>query len=189
MKTNTFLTIMFAFLFGVFAGMYLRETNPIPSDVSVISDTEIITDTVFYPEFIDVPTPYKVEVPQEIPININKDSCCIALFLVKFYSDTLINDSNLTAILKDTVFQNSLQGRFFEYRINRPTHIINNTTINNYKTSSWLIGLQANIPFTNDFRPGLMFSVDRQIKSNKIYSLSYDPFNKITGFGIKFKVK
>lgn len=57
----------------------------------------------------------------------------IQKFFTKFFVvDTLSNDSVLTAVLFDTLYNNKISSRRFDFKINRPTtitQIVNNTTI------------------------------------------------------------
>lgn len=87
--------------------------------------------------------PYPVEVPRyvpvvkretvvtEIPVTLRDAADTAAIlrdyFAVRFYSDTLRNDSSLLAVVNDSVAGNRIVGRQFTYQNRRPTAI--NTTI------------------------------------------------------------
>lgn len=95
---------------GFTIGRYIYEKEPV-----IIKDTVFSSDTIFIPE----PELINIYIPQPaLPIDT---AAIIQDYLsAKVYCDTLISNSEITAILKDTVYQNSIVGRTFFYALSTP---------------------------------------------------------------------
>lgn len=78
-------------------------------------DTFYLRDTVR----IEKPVPEYIYLP---PLSEFIDTAAIiADYLrAKIYTDTLVSNKNITAILKDTIYQNSILGREFIYTLSTP---------------------------------------------------------------------
>lgn len=78
-------------------------------------------DTVFSSGIVYVPEPEIIEVYIPEPPELIDTAAIIQDYLMaKVYNDTLISNSEITAVLKDTVYQNSILGRSFIYTLSTP---------------------------------------------------------------------
>lgn len=127
----------------------------------VSTETEIIylRDTNIYVLPANEPKPETsyVQVPKYLPgkdsiLPIDTAAVVAGYYTVKVYNDTLANDSNITAWMRDTLWQNNITYRKFAYRLNRPTAIITNTTKVEERMRMYAgVALQAG--FTREFYP------------------------------------
>lgn len=114
MKKSTILFLLFFALacmllgFGIGRNIYNRQ--PVE-----------IKDTVFFSEIISIPDPELIDIYIPEPtIPVDTDAIIQDYKRAKVYSDTLVFNNQITAILKDTVYQNSLLGRSFFYTLSTP---------------------------------------------------------------------
>ena len=100
---------------------------------ATIHDT-IPGDNIVQKDTLKMPVPYAVYQDPEI-ITLPADSLCIKQWYelkklygeYKLYTDTLKDDSSALLVVSDTVHNNSLRSRLFEFQNRRPT-FINNVT-------------------------------------------------------------
>lgn len=95
--------------FGV--GRHISKPTTTTSGI----DTCYLRDTVR----IEKPVPEYIYLPP--PPRFIDTAAIIADYLrAKIYTDTLVSNKNITAILKDTIYQNSILGREFVYTLSAP---------------------------------------------------------------------
>jgi len=162
-----------------------KTCNNLFNDNANSSDTIYLYDTITY--HVDVPKPFPVEViiPDTILDTLyinNPQLCCIELFSKKIYIDTLSNDSNLLAVLRDTVYKNELQNRSFSYQLKKPhTSIINNYNV--VKQNGFYPGI--NLFYSNN-RPGIGASI-LKVHNKNIYGIGADINNNVFFFSFNHK--
>lgn len=113
MKKSTILFLIFtlgSLCLGFSIGRTIYKQVPVE-----IKDTVFISDIIYIPE----PEIMDIYVP-EPPILIDTSAIIQDYLSAKVYNDTLVSNNNITAILKDTVYQNSLRGRTFTYTLTTP---------------------------------------------------------------------
>lgn len=109
-----------------------RQPNPVTT-----TTVEYKYDTVVKEVSVLAPVkPIKIITPADTFIQMIPyiDSAYCKQLAVEFYtrniySQTLVDDSILTASIVDTICQNKIGNRSFKYRLNRPQTIITNTTM------------------------------------------------------------
>ncbi|WP_289007224.1 hypothetical protein [uncultured Parabacteroides sp.] len=80
-----------------------------------------IKDTIFSSDIVFIPEPELVDIFIPEPPALIDTSAIIQDYLsAKIYNDTLAANNSIVAILKDTVYQNSLVGRTFTYTLTTP---------------------------------------------------------------------
>lgn len=171
LKKYWFALVLIASVF-LFAIFWLDECSN-PNDIIHSStDTLYIHDTVIYT--VDIPKPFPVEVivPDSITDTLyldNPDLCCFELFSKKIYIDTIANDSNLLAVLRDTVFKNSLSQRNLQYQIKRPqTAIINNYNV--YNNNGFYPGINLFIADGVSLGGSVLYA-----KEKNVFGLGFSP--------------
>lgn len=176
------IVLIIAFILGVFAGKKVSN-----HEVITKTDTIFTTDTIHSIKYIP-----KVYTKTEFV----SDTVCIekevfntdTVFIVKDYNtsytyiDTLFKAKQFRLILTDEIFQNKISSRSWEYLNLAPT-IINNTTVNTYNTRQLYLGAYIN---SNTFYPN--YSIYYINKKKFIYTLSFEPIDKVYGFGIGYKI-
>ena len=164
-------------------GCNLDDQEPI-----IIRDTSYVYDTTW----VDVEVPgkdivkWKVKtVYEDVPIYITEEDCDSIVkehYAKRYYSRELINDSNLTFRINDSLQKNSIYATGFSYKINRPVQIINNTTIKNEDNFRLSLGAKVVlIPDSNYVKLDVGPSVTVQ-KGKGLYSVDYGVYSKsVTG--------
>lgn len=78
-------------------------------------------DTIYNSDIVYIPEPLLIEtyVPEIQPI-IDTNAIINDYLKAKVYNDTLVSNNNITAILRDTIYQNTLLGRTFNYTLSMP---------------------------------------------------------------------
>lgn len=116
MKKRTILFLLFYALgfigFGFGFGRYIYKRIP---DPTFITDTIICIDTSYIPK----PVPVITYLP-EPPAIIDTAAIIQDYLKAKIYNDTLVANKDITAILKDTIYKNSVLGRTFTYSLSMP---------------------------------------------------------------------
>lgn len=80
-----------------------------------------IKDTIFSSDIVFIPEPELVDIfIPEPPVLIDTSAIIQDYLSAKVYNDTLVANNSIIAILKDTVYQNSLVGRTFTYTLTTP---------------------------------------------------------------------
>lgn len=114
MKKSTILFLLFfalaCMLLGFSIGRNIYNRPPVE-----IKDTVFISELIYIPdpELIDIYIP-EPTIPIDTPVIIQD------YLKAKVYCDTLVSNNNITAILKDTIYQNTLLGRTFNYTLSMP---------------------------------------------------------------------
>jgi hypothetical protein len=111
------------FAAGFIIGILLNRSTP--GEVQKVTVTEF-RDTVIYkikkvPKLI---TQVQIETDT---IYIDTNKVIKDYFVHRFYSDTIVNDTNLTAVVSSQCFRNEIIYTDLNYRINRPTRTITKT--------------------------------------------------------------
>lgn len=165
MKRSTILFLLFYTLACMFLGFsigrHIYNQPPV-----VIKDSVFISDIVYIPdpELIDIYIP-------EPPVVIDTAAIIEDYLKAKIYNDTLVSNSEITAILKDTIYQNSVLGRSFFYTLSTP--------VLKCPEKPFSLYLVADCRFTTS----LIFTRNRWIIQG-----GYDFKNKIPYMGIGFKL-
>jgi hypothetical protein len=107
--------LILCFLIQLFLFWKLLNQKP---KIEVNTAPVYIYDTNYYSIPIVIKPP-DVSIPITMPADVDTQAILEKFFTKHIYADTL-TDSNLTAIIVDTIALNRLSGRFFSYRINRP---------------------------------------------------------------------
>lgn len=129
--------------------------------------TEFYSDTIYLPgdpypvsQTVKIKEPFYIPVP--VPENVDSAKIISDYFSVKFYADTLKNDSSALVAVYDSVYNNEIKSRVFTFQNRRETQvIINNTTVtHNRKESLFKLGIGLNAIYSQknksfDAGPGL----------------------------------
>lgn len=104
--------------------------------IKVETTTVYLKDTTTHSVIAPAPKPINIITPADTFIQmvpyIDSTYCkqlAVEFYTRNIYSQTLVDDSILTASIVDTICQNKIGNRSFKYRINRPQTIITNTTM------------------------------------------------------------
>jgi hypothetical protein len=123
---NRYHAIGYLILIGII--VYLSECNPKPKvcndNIEIKSDTLYVYDTTIKEIKVSYPLPKDTEYV-EIPVNIDTLEI-LKDYYAKIYYNQTISDSNLIATIEDSVSQNRIFHRKFNYQWLKPTTIINN---------------------------------------------------------------
>lgn len=177
-------------IIGIFLTLHFCDRNipgcsriDIPADTIVIRDTVWQYDTTIYVQKVPVPVPVEIipADPSIIP-SVPDSVCCAQLYASAVYVDTLMNDSNALIVLHDTVCLNRLGNRTLEYKNNRPTQVIHNSTqiINPYP-SGFYPGVGLTVPLSADESLGISVGLTyfpQQSHGKNVFSAGYDVVNK-----------
>jgi len=165
--------------------------------IDTVTTTQIIRDTTRIISKVYVPVAGEtVYVPA--PANVDTAKILADYYAKRPYRDTLQNDSSAFIIVKDTISQNKIYSRQYEFVNNRPTQIINNhyTYIENKPFNLHFGGFVGGYPavYRNDIPQNTYYGVigaSIMVTTNKhsSYGIQYDPFNKIGQFNIHWNIK
>lgn len=179
MRNNTPLVI---WLCGIALAVFLLVRCP-HGDFSggkVIVETDTVTELKYLTDTFSIPTPgptVRETTILEIPALVDTAAIIRDYFTQYVAADTLI-DSNLYALIVDTISGNKITGRSFSYRWLKPTTIntiVNNTTIINSKVRLYL-GLHFSYINNNPgITPSLLFAPK---ESRHGFSFGFDVLNK-----------
>jgi hypothetical protein len=137
-----------------------------------IRDTTLITRINYEPgltQTIYVQVPERIDTIEVIQDYVNKH----------YYCDTLLNDSLAFIVVMDSVSQNKIYSRSFEYRNRRPIAI--NQTIITTGSSAFRFGAGAYIGGnSNSFSAGVIFSAS---KDKNVFISGYDFIEKKVKIG------
>ncbi len=158
-------------------------------DPTVITTTDTIYDTLLVESNVYIPVPGPITYV-EIPQDVDTPAILATHFSKYPYNDTLKNDSIAFIAVFDTIYQNKIYNRRWEYKDLTPA-VINQTNII-YDTcqqcSQFNLGFGGLIGgYTDKFGVGPSILLTTNKKSS--YSLSYDVVNKIAYFGIYWNIK
>lgn len=114
MKKSTILFLLFFALACVFLGFGIGRQIYHRPPVE-------FKDTVFTSGIVYIPEPEIIDVYiPEPPAFIDTAAIIQDYLRAKVYNDTLVSNSEITAVLKDTIYQNSVLGRTFFYTLSTP---------------------------------------------------------------------
>jgi hypothetical protein len=182
-------TVIIAVLVGI---VLMQRACPVvryvDNDRIIYKDTTIFKyDTIKKTDYKDVFI-YKTIVKHDTTFlfhDVDTTAILSDYFAEKFYVDTLSNDTILFALMRSKVAQNELQERSFTYSILRPETIIHKTEIINPLKNKIFVDLSIGINMNQISTPiGLSY----MSKSDKVYSVKYDPFMKVFFIGTSFKL-
>lgn len=137
---------------------------------------------------VEVPKPYKVEVPGApgstiaIPVNIDSLAVIRDYYTKRFYSDSLKNDS-VVIWINETVSMNEIKSREIKYRWTAPERLIRNTI----REDRQLFFIGADVTASKNAL-GTFGSVYFDTRKGLI-GLGYDPFNRAGKITVAFKLK
>ena len=118
-KTIAFIfSIAVAFLIGGACGFWVVRQMVLHPDPDTAR-----TDTVYRTEHVEVPRYYPVPeliVMPPFPAVIDTPAVIAAFYATKFYRDTLVNNEQITAVLEDSVTENSITDRRFTFDLRYP---------------------------------------------------------------------
>jgi hypothetical protein len=151
MRTNHYLiTLAVILLTGAGLGaLMMKSCNPGQSDCE--SDTTYITriipgDSVLYPVLVRVPYPVYIDTSKNIHHYIPVDTASILAdyFRVRYYSDTIFQEENFRAVIKDSINFNRVVWRAFEMQNLKPTGIYTTQiTQSDCNRTAWMLGGDA----------------------------------------------
>lgn len=165
MKRSTILFLLFYalayILLGFGIGRRIYHRPPIE-----IKDTVFTSDLVYIPD----PEIINIYIP-EPPALIDTVAIIEDYLKAKVYNDTLVSNSEITAILRDTIYQNSVLGRSFHYTLSTPVLKCPEKPFSLYLTAD------------SRFTTSLIFTRNRWLIQG-----GYDFKNKTPYMGIGFKL-
>jgi len=154
------------------------SVDPIAVNSERIDTVKVIRDTTIY-EVVTMPRLILDTFYINDTVLIDTHEAVNDYYVHRFYSDTMVNDSNATILMKAAVFRNELITSSIQYRINRPTTVVNHVT--ECKPYKWYIGGSIN---GNSTKVDLFFTADYQ-KNGLMYGVGYSPFSKSVQFSFK----
>lgn len=163
------------FLIGVICVLYFGNK----SCPKAIVRTEYIYDTVKIEKTNYVPVPGSIEKNVCTSAEIDTAKIIEDYFAKLYYADTLINDTTAFIVVKDSVRENRIISRSFEYQNHRPIQIVN--TAVNQPNNKFRFGAGVAIGGNRqkfELAPGLMVS-----KNKNTLTLSYDLYCKSVRVG------
>lgn len=134
---------------------------------------------------IQVPIPQVVykTVQVEVPAKVDTAKILSFYYEKNVYKRT-ISDSNITANITDTIFQNKLIGSLFDYKWKRPVSISNTTIEEKYKLFAG-IEAGANKNGLATFAPELILLTNK----DRLYSVNYNLENQSLNVGTAWKIR
>ena len=172
-----------------------NNITKIGSSASAITATSITTTPVFDKKTYTVPM--KVQKPKDsivyVPTLIYSKIDSAAVFKTYFttyYYSQAIEDSNMCAMVYDTIRQNKIVGMGFKYQWLKPVSMITVTNVIESNKRLLMVGVFAGASVM-----GTQLSCGPKVsfltKKNTIYDASYDVFGKVVMIGaskvIQFK--
>lgn len=114
MKKSTILFLLFlgigCIVLGFGIGRYIYNHPPLETK-----------DTIFISEFIYIPDPELIDVYTPAPpAKVDTTAIIQDYMKAKVYCDTLVANKEIIAVLKDTIYQNSILGRSLFYTLSTP---------------------------------------------------------------------
>lgn len=131
---------------------------------------------------------FKTVVPKDsivlnIPSNVDTAAILRKYFTAYSYNDT-IADSNMVAVIKETISQNKVQNRDFTYKWKRPVQITQ--VIHSENKDKLFVGIHGSYNATNTLSLGP--EVLYVTKTDRAYKLNADLVNKGISAGIHWKL-
>lgn len=151
MRNNILLiSLAVAFAIGVALGILFSRScsSPCP-DIS--TDTTYISyiipgDSVLIPVHVNVPMPVYIDTGSIIYIYVDVDTPAIIAdyFRMKFYSDTIFQDSNFRVVIKDSINFNKIVWRGFEHQNLKATSLYTTQiTHSDCNIPAWHLGIDG----------------------------------------------
>ncbi|OFY87841.1 MAG: hypothetical protein A3F72_02930 [Bacteroidetes bacterium RIFCSPLOWO2_12_FULL_35_15] len=194
MSNQTKITIIGWAGFAIMLVLFLQRcgTGNCP-EVKNTSDTISITTYDTIPKNIPVPKPFPVPgatVIVELPAHVDTAAILQKYFNINYYKQ-VIADTNLRAVICDSVSQNSIINRTFTYQWLKPitsTTIINKPVEVPKKRMALYPGIFAGANTIGN-NAGCGVSILLQTKKNTLYDVRYDLIQKRIELGAYFKLK
>jgi len=165
-------------------------TCPEPT-TTVIHTRDTVWDTIRLTSVVYKPLP-KETIWVEVPADIDTNEILKRYYAKLYYEDILKDDTSAYIFIKDTITQNSIYTREWEFINRRPTIINTTTTINQYDTCKDC--KRFNMGFggflggnSGTFQAGVSMMLQTNKKS--AYTVSYDVINKTGNIGIYWTIK
>lgn len=196
-KSNLFKTILVGIIwllmvFVVRECKRIEKKYPIgggDTTIVTVSDTSYLPgDTVYRKVEVPVPTPYIVNKP--VPVNVDTAAILRDYYNMKVYQ-SYIEDTMIRASLKDSVSQNKIIGRKFEYILKRGPMVITNTVTKTITEPAkqklkLFVGLELN---GNVEEQSASANIGLLTKRDHGYLVGYNPFDKKISAGVLWKIK
>lgn len=158
---------------------------------TIVMERDTVWDTIKITSTVYKPLP-KETIWVNVPSDIDTTEILKRYYAKIYYEDILKDDTSAYILVKDTISQNSLYTRQYEFINRRPTEINTTTTVYQYDTCKeckrFNIGFGGFLGGNLDtFNAG--FSIMLQTNKKSSYTLSYDPINKVGEVGIYWMIK
>jgi hypothetical protein len=136
MKDYNYIGWLIAIALLIYIYVSQRHCGSVTQHADTSTTVVYVYDTNTYTPQVPPPTPRSSVIRLPAPAAASDkpltpvDTAAIvhAYFMAHFYEQT-IQDSNITATIRDSVYNNNITWRNFSYRLLRPTAIITNTII------------------------------------------------------------
>lgn len=160
-----------------------RPVNQIVYVDKVVTHYDTIVKNVYKDKFY-----YDTIIVTEFDTIVDSRWCTELLkdyFSIKYITDTLANDTTLFATAQYRINRNALLSRNFNYQSRIKSEYITNVTVVNPPKNKVYATLDIGGGVNRfEIDAGLML----QTKTDKIYSVRYDPINKEVSIGTAFKL-
>ncbi len=124
------------------------------------------------------PKPVYIDTGQTDTLYRDIDTAAILAdyYTKRYYQDTIVDDTSIMLISKDTVTRNRLTASSHAYKLKEPS-IIKKTIVRRYKQKTKLYA-GALIGSNMELQPSMGASLLLQTKNENLYGVTVDPFNK-----------
>ena len=126
------------------------------------------------PYQVSIPAPYKVDSIIEVEVPANVDT---AKILAKYYAKHVYTrtyeDSNIRAVIKDTISENKPSEALLTYQILKPTQIIVNNELNLKPVNKYFLGASARSDTS------LSINAFMLTKKEHLIGIGFDPLSKV----------
>jgi hypothetical protein len=183
--TILFIIIIIIILFIILKGCSNNNKNIIntTSEPIIIYKTDTIRDTIFSIDTITLNKPILKYI--DVPIYIDTNKVIKDYYVIREYKDTLVNDSNLIIVTKESIQHNKLNSIIVSYINMKPTIINNTKYIYEQEINHLYIGA-----FLNGSKDYLVYGPQITYTKNKLaYNAGFGINNKSLYIGINYKLK
>ena len=154
------------------------------NDTLVIYKTDTLRDTIFSIDTVTVISKPVITII-EVPFYIDTNKVLKDYYIIREYTDTLVNDSDLVIVTKETIQHNKLKSIIVSHKNMRPT-VINNT--------KYIITPEENHIYVGGFLNGSNDFLDYggqviYTKKNWAYNAGFGFNNKALYIGVNYKIK
>lgn len=189
MKTKQHL-IIYAILVGVILLLTMTRNCGIRTEKKYIPVVSKVTlwKAIPYDKWYPKPTPFAVHDTFKVPVEVDSAQVVKDFYKLNIYKRTLLNDSNGSLVLTDSVTRNLIVGYSLTGKINHKETVITNTvTVPEKKRNK----VYAGLIFGSDLSEVTLIPKISLVPKNDrvIYAIMYDPFNKYYYIGLDFKIK